>query len=221
MRAWMNKAREPSAIEYIMSTHHNDMAVPELRALLRQKELYDKWGAFQHVSTGRLGSAANCQNAAEASSGQLLLNASDDFECPKDWDEVLINRLEKFAGDDWHTKRIFLAVSDGFRRDKLCTISIETRKYTEFKGHFLCPDYPGIFSDDEATYRAYRDAKDGNCLLLEAKDIVFLHRQHSNDPSVPIDDTYRLQSRPEAYTAGLRLFFERNPRAATDGIRTW
>jgi hypothetical protein len=134
---------------------------------------------------------------------------------------VLLDRLEREAGADWYAKRVFVAVSDGYRKDRLCTISVETRKYTEFKGHFLCPEYPGIFSDDEATYRAYRDARDGNCQLIEAKDIVFTHRHHSNDPSVPLDDTYRHQSRPEAYTSGLRLFFERNPRAATDGIRTW
>ena len=222
MRQWMERAWDQSRIEYIVSTHTNDMTAPLTRKLIMDREPgYWLFGNVVYTTTPKLGSAANCQNAAERAMGLLLLNAADDCEPPHEWDRLLINRLVKDAGPDWYAKPIFMAVSDGYRKDRLCTMSVETRKYTEYKGHFLYPEYPGIFSDDEATYVAYRDAKDGKIQLIEAKDIVFRHAHPSNDPSVPMDDTYRHQNRPEAYTAGLRLFFERNPRAATDGIRTW
>lgn len=224
MVSWMSLLdRGPAQVEYIFSTHEDDPTVPQfLECLKRGREHWSNTETFiRHVTTAAHGSAANCQNAAQHSLGLLLINSSDDFEAFDRWDTALIDRLEKEAGPDWYAKRIFMAVSDGYRKDRLCTISVETRKYTEFKGEFLHAGYPGIFSDDEATYRAYRHARDGEVQLIEAKDIVFRHAHPSNDGTVPMDDTYRHQNRAEAYTAGLRLFFERNPRAATDGIRTW
>jgi hypothetical protein len=220
MLEWMNKADDPSHIEYIMGTHHDDPTAQELFRLLDTQ--WDvKWCRISAPITHAKGSAANCDNCYNNSRGLLLLNAADDCEPEINWDRRLIDRLTYTAGVDWMHKAIFLAVSDGYRKDRLCTMSIETRKYSEMKGEFLHAGYPGIFSDDEATYRAYRDAKDGKIMLIEDKGIVFRHAHHYNDKSVPWDETYAHQNRPEAYTSGLKLFNERNPRAATDGIRTW
>ena len=221
MLSWYRKACWPTLIEYVFSTHKFDATVNDFRSELIERCPPGDKMLVRHCTTSMHGSAANCQNAAAHSEGALLINAADDFEAPEDWDALIVGRLIKEAGRDWPQKPIFMAVSDGQRRDKLCTISIETRKYTEMKGEFLHAGYPGVYSDSEATYRAYRDMRDGKIQLIEAKDIVFLHRHAYFDKSVPLDETYKIQNDPHNYTLGLRLFKERNPRAATDGIMDW
>jgi hypothetical protein len=78
-----------------------------------------------------------------------------------------------------------------------------------------------MFSDDDATFRAYKDQSEGKCRVIEARDLIFTHRYHCAYPEVPEDETYRFQNRPESYEAGKKLFLERNPHAYGKEARLW
>ena len=216
---WFKQATKPCHIEYIFGTHLDDLTAPALRRIsgMEQKQHY----GTLFTDTNKRGSAANYAKAATLASGELLIQGQDDLEPPAFWDMELISRLEKECGAEWMHKRVFIAVSDGYRPDRLCITSIMTRPYFLFKREFICGDYPGLYADDENTYRAYRDQRDGNCQVIEARDLVFRHRHHYHDLSVPWDDTYCAENADESYQSGAKLFNERNPEAQKDGIKTW
>jgi hypothetical protein len=219
MMLWAQRACRSTDIEYVFSVHDHD---PTGFQLL--EHIGDESVPFARVhvcSTDLRGSAANWNTAAIASKGDLLVQAQDDLEPPPGWDHELLHRLQAHFLEGWRHAPAFIAVSDGHRKDRLCVTSIMTRPYMEVKGHFLCPEYPGVVADSENTYRAYRDARDHRVILIEARELVFLHRHHYHDKSVAWDPTYAAENDPAAYRRGSELFEKRNPEAKTDGLCTW
>lgn len=103
-----------------------------------------------------------------------------------------------------------IAVDDGLRRDKMLTMLVCTRAYAELAGEFLHPGYRGVFSDSEATVRAYNRHTDKQAEVIEARDLLFEHLHHCKTGE-PEDDTYKQQNSTEAYVYGKALFMERNP----------
>jgi len=210
MRLWAERAYTPALIEYVLAWERSDEASTAFfDATLPTAEMPWFEGGVVAIRGDFGGSAPAWAAAAMASSGELLIQVSDDFEPPGHWDTALLNRLPP----DWEKEPLVIAVSDGLRRDKLMTMFICTTAYAAQKGEFLHAGYQSMFSDDDATFRAYFDQSQGKCRVIEARDLVFRHRHHCADGSVPEDDTYRWQNRPEAYGAGKKLFVERNPTA--------
>ncbi len=210
---WFDRASHPESIEYIFGVHADDPTSIQLEAL----ESLDGALSARTIwsETPRSGSAGNYHDAAMLATGDVLIQAQDDLEPPQDWDWHLGHLLACAAP-------AFVAVSDGHRGDRLCITSIMNRAYFELKGEFMSPEYVGVYGDDENTYRAYRDARDGKCAVIEARHLVFLHRHPGFYPDqVKEDDTYRKENASEAYNHGHRVFYERNPEARKDGIKTW
>ncbi len=218
-RTWARMKNHHNHFQYIFAVNETDTAT--LDALRKHREEHD-YVPFQFVTGDFAGSAPAWDAAAKASMGDLLIQVSDDLELPSLWDVALLSRLYEFD-NYWDTKKlpIFVAVSDGFRKDDLCTCAIMTRARYEQAGEFLCPKFYSVYSDDDVTYRSLRDERDGKCHFLNARDIVFTHRHHLHDATVPNDPTYMRGNSPEAYRLGAELFAHRNPEAATDGLRTW
>lgn len=211
-RMWLERAVNPDRIQHVFCINPQDYA-----------EINGRHGGAKIVVADFHGSAPAWSAGLLLADGKLLIQASDDTEPPQEWDLDLCKRLEWEAGPDWTNIPVFAAVSDGYRlaRGELCTMAIMTRAYADQKGDFVHPGYRSVFSDDENYYRAKRDARDGKVKLIEARDLVFLHRHHCHDPSVPDDATYRRGNSPESYAIGSKLFWDRNPEAKTDGLRTW
>ncbi len=216
-RMWLERCVNPERVEYAFCLNEDD---PERNRIIGNTEtLHDEiiLGPF-------IGSAHAWYAGAIHSKGALLIQASDDLEPPQDWDLDLCKRVEWEAGPDWFNLPIFVDTCDGYRKadGELCTAAIMTRAYAEQKGDFVAPCYRSVFSDDENHYRAKKDARDGKVKLIVARDLVFLHRHHYHEPkTVPFDATYARGNSAEAYAIGEKLFFERNPEARTDGLRTW
>jgi hypothetical protein len=209
MKMWEARAAAPSAIEYIFAVDEEDEHT--------QRNLIFGPTKFYHVfvcfNEGR-GSAPAWNTAAKRSVGHILIQASDDFQCPDAWDVKLMRRLYTNAPT-------VIAVSDGYRNDSLLTMAICNRARYDQQGEFLHPGYASVFSDDDFSYKAYRDERDGKCAVINARDLVFKHEHHYHNKTVPFDATYERQNSPENYEQGRKLFFERNPEAATDGLRNW
>ena len=222
MLLWQERAKNPGSVEYIMVKNENDPSDYKAPATF-----YSRWHDWKFIVADVTHSPAAWNAAANAASGKLFIQQSDDFECAQDWDALLLERVEANGGLD---EPMFLAVSDGYRKGAhgdLCTMAIMTRARRDAEGFFLCPLYDSVFSDDEVTLRALRAHRDGECKFVNARDLVFKHQHHYHVKSptgaamVPWDETYQKQNAPEAYTRGLRLFKERNPRAMEDPLRTW
>lgn len=225
MRMWLDRAANPSQVEYIFACNADDPSFSRILELGGKVPARYELGPFK-------GSAAAWDAAAKVSTGEVLIQGQDDVEPPEGWDVALHERMERemalatleFASGERRTYSVnpaFIAVSDGFRKDRLCCTAIMNRARYEQQGEFLHAGYLSVFSDDEVTYRAYRDQRDGKCTVIEACDLVFLHRHHYHDKSIPFDSTYEKENSQEAYQFGRQLFTARNPFACCDGVRDW
>ena len=218
-RMALERAANPERVEYIFACNHDDQTRPRLLG---------SWmlGLTKNVIGNFAGSAPAWNAAAAYSSGTVLIQMADDLELPPMWDTLLTAVI---VGDGPHAKHpnpwyapLFIAVSDGYRKDALCTCAIMTRTRYEQAGEFLHPNFYSVYSDDDVTYRALRDARDEKCYFVDTrKRVTFLHRHHLHDAGVPNDQTYARGNSAEAYRIGAELFAKRNPEAATDGLRTW
>ena len=217
MRLWAERATNPGDIEYVLAYERDDTATEAHLDRMLPGSKMPWFDGEVVVIRGAFGGSAPAWNSAySASSGSLLVQVSDDFVPPQDWDTALLNRLPSM----WETENFVIAVNDGLRRDKLMTMFICTRAYAEQKNEFLHPGYFGLFSDDDVTFTAYKDQSNGNCRVIEARDLLFKHEHHCIGNQEP-DETYRWQSRPEAYAHGKKLFCERHPHAYGKEARLW
>lgn len=214
MRLWAERATNPAEIEYVFSINKEDTATDEhLDQVLSEGNLPWFEETAIAVRGNFAGSAAAWDAAYRVSGGSLLVQVSDDFVPPQDWDTALLNRLPQ----GWESGKLVIAVNDGLRRDRLMTIAICTRTYADFRGEFIHKGYISVFSDNEFTARAYDGDKSGECRVIEARDLLFEHMHHCKTGETE-DATYARQNRPEAYEQGKRLFAERNPDA---GAGVW
>jgi hypothetical protein len=147
------------------------------------------------------GSCVAAWNAAAAASrGDVLVQLSDDWAPPRDWDREILKHM-----GDVHQSRV-LAVSDGHRQDRLLCMAILTRKRFVEQGWMFYPGYTSLYSDNEFTYRAYRDG-----VVVEARDLVFEHRHPLHIPEISVDRTYQHQNSFTNQRVGLETFKQRNP----------
>lgn len=217
MRLWAERAHAPGAIEYVLATEKSDSAtLDHLDAVLPGSEMpwFEKGVVVIRGDFG--GSAPAWDAAAKVASAPLYVQVSDDFECQQDWDLALLGRLPV----GWEEEPMVIAISDGLRRDKLLTMFICTAKYAHQSGEFMHAGFQSMFADDDRTFRAYFDQSEGRCRVIEARDLLFEHQHHCKTGAEP-DATYQWQNRPEAYEAGRKLFWERNPHAHGKYAKIW
>ncbi len=227
MRMWFERAARPEEVEYVFAVNEEDSLCENI--VHDARIIAAKFGARAYMVVDFFpGSAPAWDAAARASTGKILIQASDDVEPPVHWDVAL---ALAYTGDPNYAKSTpffmydkepnVIAVADGFRKDDLMTIAICNRGRYEQCGEFLHSGYRSVWSDDDFTYRAYRDQRDGKCAVIDARPLTFLHRHHYHSPEIPWDQTYARGNSEEAYRIGAELFAKRNPEANRDGLRTW
>ncbi len=155
---WVNNASKPTAIEYILSL---DMTDPHLEEYQR---------LFEHDCITTISDNKNLvqatNNAAKLTSGEIIVLVSDDFECFKDWDLVLIGA---FALNHCCVLKTF----DGVQK-WIVTLPIMDRAYYLEQGYFYHPDFQHLFCDTDMTHKADIEGK-----LLMRNDILFKHAHYS------------------------------------------
>lgn len=226
MHMFCDRAANPNGVEYIFALNADDPTADQVMKLVEAELLHpsmpaSRFARIDFVQGDFHGSAPAWDAAAKVSTGAILIQGQDDVEPPVAWDSLLLKRLSESSDAVHEGVPFFVAVGDGYRKDALCCTAIMSRGYYDLEGHFLFPGYMSVYSDDEVTYRALRNARDDKSYFIEARDIVFLHRHHYHDKSVPMDATYARENHVHAYALGQKLFLERNPRALTDGLKTW
>jgi glycosyltransferase involved in cell wall biosynthesis len=181
-KIWLDRAKHPERIEHIFAFDDNDadsLALARFRAVC--------------VPNGG-GCVAAWNAAAERSSGQILVQLSDDWIPPIHWDEEIRSRLNTEQPQ-------VLAVHDGHRTDALMCMAILTRKRWQDQGFLFHPDFTGVFSDNYFSDMAYRDG-----VVVHAVGLTFEHQHPLFDKSVEVDTTYSTQNSEVAYKYGKAVY---------------
>jgi hypothetical protein len=181
MSLWLSRAKNPAAIEYIFAVDADDPTAAQLQ----------RFGGVAQEGDG--GSVGAWNLAASHCVGDILVQMSDDWECPPGWDQMILDRLDI-------SSEKCLRISDNYRTDELLPMAIITRKFYDRHALFN-PLFKNQYSDAEFTVRA---AKAG--AIVEARDIVFAHHHPAFEPSVPVDDTHRRVSDPQERERAKAIF---------------
>jgi hypothetical protein len=173
---WLNKA--DNDIEYIFSLDNDDS----------QGTLYDGYCIYNNNR-----SAIDAINkAAEVATGDLFVVVSDDFDCPKHWDSLLIENLQ--GKSDYCVK-----TQDGLQ-PTLMTLPIMDRVYYERFGYIYHPDYRHMFCDQEMTAVAHMLGK------VITLPLMFPHNHYTTGKFVKDKITIRNNA---TWQQGERVFNER------------
>lgn len=181
---WLKAAKNPDNIEHIFGIDDDDN---ESLVNINTKRVI--------VERGK-GCVAAWNACAVASSGDILIQLSDDWEPIADWDEKILKEFEGVGGE------CVLAISDGTRRDDLLCMAILNRKRYEKQGYMFHPDFFSVYSDNYFTWCAKRDN-----VLKDATHIVFEHK-HPYFSKGDWDATYTASNSKQNYIRGHAKFLE-------------
>jgi hypothetical protein len=210
-KRFLSTALDPLNIEYIFAIDADD------------EESKEKLGAFQKQCVERKEYYINCgivpepngcvkawNGAAQFAVGDILIQVSDDWIPPKNWDYLIKQKLDI-------TKPQCLHVSDGHRTDQLMCMAILTRErylrqHDKDENYLFHPDYFGVFSDTEYSLRAYHDG-----VVVDGRDIIFEH-MHPVWNKGEWDETYERQNDSERYKEGREIFIRRNQHILNEKV---
>jgi hypothetical protein len=198
-KLFLERAKDPASVEYIFAFSEDDTESTQVL------------GRFRHVTTeaGHLddlgGTMVRNNNAAfSASEGLVLVGAQDDIEPPIWWDEQILSQI-----GDVNAPSV-LGVSDGSRKDTLLVTQVFTRPVPQTLGlpygEFLSGEYRGVYSDTEFSFRAEKAG------IIRPSTLTFTHH-HAFFGKAPMDATYEVGNKKEAYEFGKAIFDRRNPDA--------
>lgn len=191
MHKWLARAKNPDAVEHIFALDADDEQALPL-------------AANYSVVVPPGGGCVRAWNAAAAkSAGAVLVQVSDDFDCPMFWDELILDRI----GDT--SKPAVLDIADGYRTDDLICSAVFTRARYEEQGYFLHPDFLSMYSDNWFSYCAHRDG-----VVIPAKDILFEHL-HPAAGKGEWDATYLASNQSARYLQGQAVF----DRLVSSGVK--
>jgi glycosyltransferase involved in cell wall biosynthesis len=181
---WLLAAKNPQEIEHIFGIDDDD--ADSLTNINTQRVI---------VQRGK-GCVAAWNACAKASTGEILIQLSDDWEPIEGWDETILKEFEEAEGE-----RV-LAISDGSRKDDLLCMAILNRKRYEKQGYLFHPDFFSVYSDNYFTWAAYKDG-----VVKDAKHIVFEHK-HPVFNKAEWDKTYLESNAQHNYFKGHGKFLE-------------
>lgn len=157
-RLWLGNSEHPENIEYIICLDISDPKGSEYADYFRDKKftkcIKDNRSAIQAINEG-----------AKISTGDLLIVASDDFFCEKNWDSRLIEALN--GKEDFLVK-----TPDGIQKTLITLPLMDMAYYNRF-GYIYFPGYVHMHSDEEMTCVGHMLGKVINV------DIPFIHNHYS------------------------------------------
>jgi len=177
---WLERAKHPEAIEHIFVVDDDDDASIPLNQ-------------FRCFTVQPAGPVNAWNVGAKASCGDVIIQMSDDWEPPQDWDSLILSRLDT-------TKPQVLRISDGSRGDGLICMAILTREYFRTIGKQLFhPAFHSMFSDNWFTEQAERAR-----VIVDAQDIIIRHL-HPMLGHGEMDETYARSNALIHYAVGFQL----------------
>lgn len=170
---WKNNASGLHKIEHILSLDYTDNELHNYKLLS-----YSDWTQIIIRDNKNCVQATN--NAASACHGDILVMLSDDFDCPKGWDNCIINAFAEMGDRHGYVLKTF----DGLQK-WIVTLAIMDRAYFEMNGYFYNPIYQHMFCDTALTHKAELQGR-----LIFRNDLVFKHNHYSQGHGKE-DETHR------------------------------
>ena len=183
---WLSLAEKPLEVEWLFMVDHDDSTDYTPHQAIR-------------CNPGGIINAWN--HGAKLANADIIVQMSDDWTPPRHWDASICSLIGSKNTDQ------VLAISDGFRTDKLLCMAILNKKRLETQGGLLFhPDYQdsdGLYSDNEFTERAYADQ-----VVVEARDLKFTHENpiHTGKEA---DQQLVHHNKPEFYEKGKAIYEKR------------
>lgn len=117
-------------------------------------------------------------HAAKASTGDVLIYLSDDFDCFQDWGIKIEEICAKYSGE------YMIKVNDGLQKfeNQVLTVPIMSRPLYERLGYFFHPDYKSMWVDVDLYYTTVKYIK-------LHPEVTFQHNHYSNGKAKK-DETY-------------------------------
>lgn len=161
-KKWMGRVGDGVDMEYFLCVDDDD------------RHNYDAFFPDEWVFPHKNRSAIDAINfGAKISTGDILIQIADDFDCPQDWGLKIIEATK--GKTDW-----VLKTQDGIQK-WIITLPIMDRAYYDSFGYVYHPDYLHMFSDLELS--AVADLT-GRRLTSE---IMFKHNHYSAPGGAPKD----------------------------------
>jgi len=176
---WISRAG--TEVEYILSIDNDDPQGKEYDSLFRG-----------YISNQNTSAIEAFNQAAKASSGDILVAISDDFDCPENWGKSLITYALR-------TEDFILKTQDGIQK-WMITLPLMDRAYYNRFGYIYYPGYQHMFCDTEMSCVADLTGR------KIVSDLIFPHRHYSvtkeqrDATSIKADNTWE---------QGKKLFIER------------
>jgi glycosyltransferase involved in cell wall biosynthesis len=184
---WFKKAKDPNRIEHILSCDYSD----------KQLQLYRSYSANNLIVNDNNCVVQATNHAAKICQGDILLYLSDDFQCPDNWDELIIEKVKNHS-DNW-----LLKVDDCLQKFDVpvLTIPIMSRGLYNKLGYFWHPEYRSMFVDCDLFETCKK-----NGFIIDAKELKFPHLHPANGKTTT-DQTYKDST--ANWDQGLKMFKKR------------
>jgi len=168
---WISRAG--TQVEYILSVDISDANLDSYKLLSDHLDISlciaDNSNAVQAIN-----------EAAKFAKGDILIVASDDFDCPIDWAFEIMKAT--------HGKEDFVLKTFDGAQKWIVTLPIMDRIYYERYGYIYNPIFQHLFCDTELTHIAELTGK-----LIIRNDIEFTHDHHTTGRNVPDEVTRKLE----------------------------
>jgi hypothetical protein len=180
---WLRLADDPKRVEHIFAVDSDD----------EEAEVFLRFPSIIMDNNG--GPVAAWNIAAKQSTGQILIQLSDDWKPFRGWDTAIVDAI----GDT--RKPAVLAVSDGHRKDDLLCMAILTRAQYKVQEYLFHPEFFSMFSDNWFSRQAFADG-----VVIDARDRITFEHAHPAFGKAEMDDTYARSNDSYHYTTGEGIY---------------
>lgn len=159
-KKWLEMAKYPDRIEYIMclSEKENEENIQSYFYNLVEhiNPIYpEKTPPIKIIYCKEASLVAQTNEAAKHSTGDLIINVSDDSRCFQDWDIALLEGIEKEANRRNIESFFTVKTKDGIQ-PFLITMPIMDREWYNRFGYVFYPEYQHMHVDDDLSMVSHR-----------------------------------------------------------------
>jgi hypothetical protein len=184
--SWIEKASGTHQLEYIISLDDNDTFIDQYLGMFEDTNV-------NVIITPSRSCVGAVNEAAKASTGDILIVVSDDFECPFDWDKIVVDHMDMSTPCALH-------VDDGITNfSRIMTIPIINRKLYEVLGYVYHPSFVSMWADNHL-YEVV--SIKGKIIIV---DRLFQHNHYMNNKRKK-DATDHYHGSTEKYNEGKSIF---------------